>query len=190
MANRIQVEWRIAKNTRKRRAREGAVGALQISRGYHIHPQVNALTGRVLIASGGHPEDLQRLVHPRESAPVARAPFGPGGVTVFNSIALIHPGCNQVAGGQDGPAGVARLHTAAVRGPPPHGLSSNTMALITSDCDAMRSAPHQMARITSDCAPFRDKLQRNLLEVAVRYLQRCFIRRQVSLTLRLICGYL
>ena len=28
------------------------------------------------------------------------------------------------------------------QGLPPHGLSSNTMALITADCDAMRSLAH------------------------------------------------
>ena len=32
-----------------------------------------------------------------------------------------------------------------VRAPTQHGLSSNTMALITSDCGAMCSPPHQMA---------------------------------------------
>ena len=38
MANRIQVEWRIAKNTRKRRAREGAVGASKSAAGItYIH---------------------------------------------------------------------------------------------------------------------------------------------------------
>ena len=31
----------------------------------------------------------------------------------------------------------------------------NTMALITSDCDAMRCPEHQMALITSDCAAMR-----------------------------------
>ena len=38
-----------------------------------------------------------------------------------------------------------------VWGPPQHGLYSNQMALITSDCDAMRFHDHQMALITSDC---------------------------------------
>ena len=38
-------------------------------------------------------------------------------------------------------------------GPPQHGLSPNKMALITSDCDAMRNHKHQMALITSEwCA--------------------------------------
>ena len=40
-------------------------------------------------------------------------------------------------------------------GSPQHGLSSKTMALITSDCDAMRVHAHQMALITSDCVPYR-----------------------------------
>ena len=35
--------------------------------------------------------------------------------------------------------------------PPQHGLSSNKMALITSECDAMRAHEHQMALITSYC---------------------------------------
>ena len=39
--------------------------------------------------------------------------------------------------------------------PPQHGLSSNKMALITSDCDAMRAPEHQTALITPECAPFR-----------------------------------
>ena len=30
------------------------------------------------------------------STDVEKVPFGPGGVTVFNSIALIHPGCDQL----------------------------------------------------------------------------------------------
>ena len=34
---------------------------------------------------------------------------------------------------------------------PQHGLSSNTMALITSDCGAMRLHAHQMALIASGC---------------------------------------
>ena len=34
-----------------------------------------------------------------------------------------------------------------------HGLSSNAMALITSDCVAVCIHDHQMALITSDCAP-------------------------------------
>ena len=38
-------------------------------------------------------------------------------------------------------------------GPSQHGLSSHTMALITSDCDAMRLREHQLALITSGCAP-------------------------------------
>ena len=46
-------------------------------------------------------------------------------------------------------------HSAAdvlqVRGPAQHGLYSNQMALVTSDCDAMRIHDHQMALITSDC---------------------------------------
>ena len=33
--------------------------------------------------------------------------------------------------------------------PPAHGLSSDTTALITSDCDAMHIHAHQMALITS-----------------------------------------
>ena len=37
--------------------------------------------------------------------------------------------------------------------PPQHGLSSDTMVLITSDCGAMRSLGIKMVRITSDCAP-------------------------------------
>ena len=36
-------------------------------------------------------------------------------------------------------------------GTPQHGLSSNTMALITSDCGAMRLPAHQMALIASGC---------------------------------------
>ena len=36
-------------------------------------------------------------------------------------------------------------------GPPQHGLSSNTMALITSDCGAMRLPEHQIAIIASGC---------------------------------------
>ena len=40
-------------------------------------------------------------------------------------------------------------------GPPQHGLSSKTMARITSDCVAMCLHAHQMALITPDCAPFR-----------------------------------
>ena len=40
-------------------------------------------------------------------------------------------------------------------GPPPHGLPSNTMALITTDCDAMRFLRTKMALITSDCVTFR-----------------------------------
>ena len=39
--------------------------------------------------------------------------------------------------------------TAAGAGPHKHGLSSNKMARITSDCDAMRTHEHQMALITS-----------------------------------------
>ena len=39
-------------------------------------------------------------------------------------------------------------------GTPHHGLPSNKMARITSDCDAMRTHGHQMAVITSECAPF------------------------------------
>ena len=38
-------------------------------------------------------------------------------------------------------------------GTPHHGLSSKTTALITSDCDAMRTHEHQMALITSECVP-------------------------------------
>ena len=37
--------------------------------------------------------------------------------------------------------------------PTRHGLSSNKMGLITSDCDAMRTHSHQMALITSECVP-------------------------------------
>ena len=37
--------------------------------------------------------------------------------------------------------------------PPQHGLSSNKMAPITSDCGATRLHAHQMALITSDCVP-------------------------------------
>ena len=39
--------------------------------------------------------------------------------------------------------------------PTQHGLSSNKMARITSECDAMRPHAHQMALITSDRAPSR-----------------------------------
>ena len=39
--------------------------------------------------------------------------------------------------------------------PPQHGLPSDKMALITSDCDKTRPPEHQMALITSDCALFR-----------------------------------
>ena len=43
-----------------------------------------------------------------------------------------------------------------VRGRSPyHGLYSKKMALITSDCDAMRIHEPQMALITSECVPFR-----------------------------------
>ena len=38
---------------------------------------------------------------------------------------------------------------------PQHGLSSNKMARITSDCDAMRTHEHQMGLITSDCDAMR-----------------------------------
>ena len=37
---------------------------------------------------------------------------------------------------------------------PQHELLSNTMALITSYCGAMRTHEHQMALITSECVPF------------------------------------
>ena len=40
-----------------------------------------------------------------------------------------------------------------VRAPAQHGLSSNTMALITSDCDKNARPGHQIALTTSDCAP-------------------------------------
>ena len=41
----------------------------------------------------------------------------------------------------------------------PHSIDHNadTMALVTSDCGAMRSAEPQMALITSDCAPSRKR---------------------------------
>ena len=39
-----------------------------------------------------------------------------------------------------------------------HGLYSIKMALINSDCDAMRIHEHQMALITSECTPFRRDL--------------------------------
>ena len=38
---------------------------------------------------------------------------------------------------------------------PQHGLLSNRMALITSDCDLMRAHEHQMALITSECVPLQ-----------------------------------
>ena len=40
-----------------------------------------------------------------------------------------------------------------------NGLSSNMMALITSDCDAMRINEHQMALITSECRRYSKKLR-------------------------------
>ena len=40
-----------------------------------------------------------------------------------------------------------------------HGLPSNTMALITSDCDAMRVHEHRMALITSECVPVTGELR-------------------------------
>ena len=43
---------------------------------------------------------------------------------------------------------------------PQHGVSSNQLALITSDCDAMRLREHQMALVTSDCAPSRRPARR------------------------------
>ena len=45
--------------------------------------------------------------------------------------------------------------TTEVQGTPQHELHPHTMALITSDCGAMRSPAHQMALITSGCAPSR-----------------------------------
>ena len=41
--------------------------------------------------------------------------------------------------------------------PPPHGLSSNKMALITSYRGIMRTHEHQMALITSECAPLHSQ---------------------------------
>ena len=45
-------------------------------------------------------------------------------------------------------------------GTPQHGLSSNKMALITSDCGAMHAHGHQMALITSECVPAGGLLER------------------------------
>ena len=45
--------------------------------------------------------------------------------------------------------------SAQVRAPHSMDYNPDTMALITSDRDAMRSPARQMALITSDCAPFR-----------------------------------
>ena len=52
---------------------------------------------------------------PRRPARPCTCPFGPGGVTVFNSIALIHPGCNQVRRGGTADAAVAAGHAAGLR---------------------------------------------------------------------------
>ena len=64
--------------------------------------------------------------------------------------AAIDEGCLQV----QTPPPLTHTHTHM------HGLFSNTMALLTSDCGAMRlwrdALPeHQMVLITSDCVPFR-----------------------------------
>ena len=49
-----------------------------------------------------------------------------------------------------------RSHLTAGAGQPPQdGLSTNKMALITSDCGAILLPDHQMALITSDYVPFR-----------------------------------
>ena len=58
------------------------------------------------------------------------------------------------------PGHLPRLLRRAARGAPgagtpQHGLSSNNMALITSDCDAMRTHGRQMALITSGCGAMR-----------------------------------
>ena len=44
--------------------------------------------------------------------------------------------------------------------PPQHGLWPDTMALINSDCDAMRSLEHQTALITPGCPPFQGSSSR------------------------------
>ena len=54
---------------------------------------------------------------------------------VYKAALLPLPGV--MAGLEAARAAGAAIHGGA--GPPPHGLSSNTMALITTECDAMRS---------------------------------------------------
>ena len=58
-----------------------------------------------------------------------------------------------LADGQERIEAMAKLM--AMRGVTNRGISSNKMALITSDFDAMCFHEHQMALITSGCAPFR-----------------------------------
>ena len=96
---------------------------------------------------------------------------GPGGVTVYNSIALTHPAlivfqvveqaAMMAAADKVCIIGHAayfkslvgiKMTACQVRRPPQRGLSSNTMALITSCCVAMRISEHHVALITSGCA--------------------------------------
>ena len=48
---------------------------------------------------------------------------------------------------------IYELDDVRASGPLHYGLSSIKLALITSDCDAMRIHEHRMALITSDCVP-------------------------------------
>ena len=61
-----------------------------------------------------------------------------------------------------------------VWGPAQHGLYSNQMALITSDCDAISILDHQMALSTSDCDAMQGLI--NEVQDVTKELEACHFR--------------